>query len=163
MRIIRNHTVGLAKTGTVGVWRIYCRDCSKKHGHVERCDTLNGLPTEVADAKYKMILERIREEETNPKTLSRTDSPSTSKAAAESLNATEKEQEILDYIIAAGEDGMTADELLIALPKLTYSTVTARPSGLRRKGYIFKAGDKRKGRSGRMQFVHRDIKYLDES
>lgn len=79
--------------------------------------------------------------------------PDTSHAAAESIDVAKLEQLVLTEIRKAGTYGMTQDELLIALPHLSYSSVTARPSGLKRKGYICDSGHRRPGRTGRNQAV----------
>lgn len=64
------------------------------------------------------------------------------------------EQQILDVIARKGE--AIADEVRNALPDLSYSSVTARFSGLSRKGLIEFVG-KKAGASGRQQRVMRAV------
>lgn len=90
---------------------------------------------------------------TPPRALARATSPGTSKAAAQDLPVTDLEVIVYEAIRDAGEEGMTQDELLQAFPHLSYSSVTARPAALKRKGMIMDSGIKRPGRSGRMQSV----------
>lgn len=96
---------------------------------------------------------KIMARPTPPRALARADSPGTSKAAAKELPVTDLEVIVYEAIRDAGEDGMTQDELLEAFPNLSYSSVTARPAALKRKGLIIDSGSKRPGRSGRMQSV----------
>ncbi len=51
-----------------------------------------------------------------------------------------------------GRHGATADELRDMFPALSYSSITARPAALKRKGLILESG-KRAGKSGRAQAV----------
>lgn len=90
---------------------------------------------------------------TDPFLLARTDDPDTSHAAAASINTTDLETLVLNAIDAAGPRGMTQDELLAAFPGLSYSSVTARPAALKRKGFVVATDGKRKGSSGRAQTV----------
>lgn len=92
-------------------------------------------------------------EETPVHMLARTHDPLTSHTAAASIDATRLEAIILDAITQAGEYGMTQDELLLMFPTLSYSSVTARPAALKRKGLIVDSGMFRNGRSGRKQSV----------
>lgn len=79
----------------------------------------------------------------------------TSIAAAESIDVSRLEQIVLALVKHAGERGITQDEALLATcGSLAYSSVTARFSGLTRKGLIRDSGERRKGRSGRSQRVH---------
>lgn len=85
--------------------------------------------------------------------LTRIGSPATSARAVESLDVGRLEQLIAEAIHAAGPAGMTADELMAVYPKLSYSSVTARPAALKEKGLVFDSGRTRPGRSGRQQTV----------
>lgn len=87
------------------------------------------------------------------KHLSRTENPATSKQAAASIEVTALEALVLRQIREAGPWGMTQDELLEANPHLSYSSVTARPAALKRRGLVVDSGSKRVGRSGRKQTV----------
>lgn len=87
-------------------------------------------------------------------TLYRKDASDTSIAAAESINITRMEGIVLFHIWQAGANGITQDELIEALgPTYSYSTVTARPAALKRKGLVLDSGKRRPGTSGRMQMV----------
>lgn len=92
---------------------------------------------------------------TKPRLLHRTDSPHTSVAAAYGVQTTRREKQMFDAICRRGQDGCTADDLIDQFPNLSYSTVTARPSALERKGLIVRGPDTRSGRSGRQQLVMR--------
>jgi hypothetical protein len=90
---------------------------------------------------------------TPTKHLHRRKGPDTSVAAAQSVNPTDLEVMVLTAIEEAGEAGMTADELLDTFPGYSYSSITARPAALKRKGLILDSGRKRSGKSGRAQAV----------
>lgn len=85
--------------------------------------------------------------------LHRSDGPSTSVDAAYAIDLTALEGVVFKLIDSSGKKGMTQDDVLQCLPHLPYSSVTARFSGLERKGMIHRPGFKRKGRSGRNQLV----------
>lgn len=85
--------------------------------------------------------------------LTRTTDPETSHKAAASIEPTDLEALVLRAIREAQETGMTADELLEKFPDLSYSSITARPASLKRKGLIKDSGERRPGRSGRSQAV----------
>lgn len=85
--------------------------------------------------------------------LARTHDPLTSHEAAASIDATRLEQMVLECIESKGQHGATQDELLLAFPEFSYSSITARPAALKRKGLIIDSGDYRCGRSGRKQSV----------
>lgn len=89
--------------------------------------------------------------------LARTDSPETSKAAAQSLETTRLEKMVHKAIAEAGADGITADGVLHRFQQFAYSSITARFSALERKGLISCGPDKRRGKSGRGQRVMRSI------
>lgn len=95
--------------------------------------------------------------------LYRQDAIDTSIAAAESINVTKLEDRVLWAIEYSGLNGMTADELRDRMPELSYSSVTARPAALKRKGLIFDSGERRAGNSGRMQAVLKHIRYKEQS
>ena len=85
--------------------------------------------------------------------LSRTSDPITSHQAAASIKSNDLEALVLRAIRESGKQGMTADELLEKFPDLSYSSITARPASLKRKGLIKDSGGRRPGRSGRSQAV----------
>lgn len=103
---------------------------------------------------------RIAREKTPTRHLARTNDPVTSRAAASDLPVTDLEVLVYEAIRDAGEDGMTQDELLAMFPHLSYSSVTARPAALKRKGLIIDSGRKRPGRSGRAQVVLVDAQHV---
>ena len=93
---------------------------------------------------------------TPPHMLARNNDPETSHEAAVSIDTTKLEMLVYNTIKYAPFDtGMTQDEILLMFPYLSYSSITARPCALIRKGLIFVKGDKRKGRSGRNQRILR--------
>ena len=94
---------------------------------------------------------------TLPKWLSRADGPDTSHAAGDRVDTTNLEALVYDTIAAFGKDGATSDEVRAELHWLPYSSVTARFSALKRKGYIEDTGERRKGASGRSQAVLRAV------
>jgi len=85
--------------------------------------------------------------------LVRKNDPSTSHAAAESVNTTHLEQLVYETIKGYGVKGCIADNVLGHYRDMPYSSITARFSGLERKGFIVYPGEKRKGKSGRYQRV----------
>jgi len=80
---------------------------------------------------------------TDPHKLVRTLDPSTSKAAAHSVDSKTWEQRMYDLVYAAGARGITPKEALAAYPDAPYSTVTARFKALKEKGLIIDTGDRR--------------------
>jgi len=86
---------------------------------------------------------------TPPRTLVRKQDPDTSHIAAYTLDASRLEAMVLEDIEQAGTYGITQDELILLHPDFSYSSITARPAALKRKGLIFDSGERRKGRSGR--------------
>jgi hypothetical protein len=91
-----------------------------------------------------------------PFKLARTDSPETSKEAAQAVDSTKLEQ-IVYEAIKAFPDGCISDEVLEALPEHRYSSITPRYRALLNKGYIEITGTK-EGRSGKKQRIMKAIK-----
>jgi hypothetical protein len=91
--------------------------------------------------------------ETPVKKLFRKNAVDTSVDAAMKLKVTTLELLVLEAIRKSKKKGMTADELLGALPNLSYSSVTARPAALKEKGLVVYSGLRRPGRFGRNQAV----------
>ena len=91
--------------------------------------------------------------------LHRNGAPDTSVKAGLSLNVSQLEQMVFDAIRDAGHQGITADELLRLFPDYSYSSITARPASLKRRGIVIDTGQRRPGRSGRLQAVLK-AKYL---
>jgi predicted transcriptional regulator len=85
--------------------------------------------------------------------LYRKEDPDTSKEAAESLDVTAMEAIVADAIWQFGRGGCISDDVLDALPRHRYSSVTARYKQLKEKGVIVVDERKRKGRSGRGQYI----------
>ena len=74
----------------------------------------------------------------------------TSVAASESVDTTNLERMVYEAIKAAGSRGMTADEMIAMFGEsMPYSSITARPSALIRKGLVKDSGYKGVTRSGR--------------
>ena len=91
--------------------------------------------------------------------LARSNDPSTSHSAAASIDTTKLEGMVLSAYLNAGSHGMTQDELLRLFPGYSYSSITARPSALKRKNLVAVTGDKRRGDSGRPQAVLVAVQY----
>lgn len=85
--------------------------------------------------------------------LHRADAPETSIEAAHSVDATKLEGMVYQEIRKSGGAGLISDDLIQKFDYLPYSSVTARFAALERKSMIVRAGEKRKGRSGRQQMV----------
>jgi len=83
----------------------------------------------------------------------------TSAEALESIDIPRLEAMILEDIELAGVWGMTQDDLIAMHPGYSYSSITARPAALKRKGLIFDSGERRTGRSGRRQAVLKAAKF----
>jgi len=98
---------------------------------------------------------------TDPDFLHRADSPWTSVLAAHSVDSAGKERLVYNAICEYGPHGCIADDLRRDYPLLPYSTITARPCSLDRKGLIVRGPDARIGKSGSMQLVMRKSKYAD--
>jgi hypothetical protein len=92
---------------------------------------------------------------TDPKFLHRSDDPSTSKAAAESVDSNRLEKEVFDYIESCGEYGANANDCIVYLNPVVISSINARPAALYRKGLIYYLGDTRKGATNRQKQVMR--------
>ena len=60
---------------------------------------------------------------------------------------------VLNAIRQSKRKGMTQDELLRKFQAYSYSSITARPAALKRKGLIVDSGERRLGRSTRKQAV----------
>jgi len=85
--------------------------------------------------------------------LFRRNASDTSIEAAESIDVNKLEGMVLNAIRAAGANGMTQTELLAKFPGYSYSSITARPSALKRKGLIEDSGLRRPSANGRNQIV----------
>jgi predicted transcriptional regulator len=85
--------------------------------------------------------------------LFRRNASDTSIEAAISLDVTKLEGLVLQAIRSAGPNGMTQTELLAQFPGFSYSSITARPSALKRKGLIKDSGRRRPSVAGRSQAV----------
>lgn len=83
----------------------------------------------------------------------------TSIEAANSVDTTKLEKMVHDAIIAHGEAGCISDMLLDQFNRYPYSSITARYAALERKGFIYRNGDKAKGRSGKNQLIMRAIEF----
>jgi len=90
---------------------------------------------------------------TKLKELFRRNASDTSIEAALSIEVTQLERMVLSAIKSAGNQGMTQQELIEKFSNYSYSSITARPSALKRKGLIVDSGERRVGKSGRKQAV----------
>jgi hypothetical protein len=81
----------------------------------------------------------------------RTD-PDTSKMAAESFDPTNMELVVLE-VIKQYPNGCIFDDILDNLPLIREGSISPRLKPLTKKGLIEATGEKRKGRSGRLQKV----------
>ena len=77
----------------------------------------------------------------------------TSIEAAQSIDLPKLERMVLNAIRQSKRKGMTQDELLRKFEAYSYSSITARPSALKRKGLIVDSGERRTGLSARRQAV----------
>ena len=94
---------------------------------------------------------------TDPKKLSRRDSPDTSVFAAHSVDTTKLEKMVYESIKKFGESGCISDQLLSIYSQFPYSSITARYRALIDKGLVEDTGERRTGRSGRKQRVMRAV------
>jgi DNA-binding MarR family transcriptional regulator len=78
--------------------------------------------------------------------------PLTSKAAAESINATRLEAIVLAAITRSGSRGMTSEEAAAAV-SMELGSITPRLSPLEQKGLIRRTDARRAGKSGRGRIV----------
>jgi hypothetical protein len=85
--------------------------------------------------------------------LFRRNASDTSIEAALSIEVGRLERMVLNAIREAGRNGMTQQELLAKFNKYSYTSITARPSALKRKGLIVDSGNRRLSGSGRKQMV----------
>lgn len=85
--------------------------------------------------------------------LFRRNASDTSIQAAGSIDVNKLEGMVLNAIRDAGALGMTQTELLAKFPGYSYSSITARPSALKRKGLIYDSGLRRPSANGRNQTV----------
>jgi hypothetical protein len=85
--------------------------------------------------------------------LFRRNASDTSIQAAESIDVGKLEGMVLNAIRASGANGMTQTELLAKFPGYSYSSITARPSALKRKGLVEDSGLRRPSANGRNQTV----------
>ena len=85
--------------------------------------------------------------------LFRRNASDTSIEAAESIDVNKLEGMVLNAIRAAGAKGMTQTDLLAKFTSYSYSSITARPSALKRKGLVVDSGLRRPSPNGRKQIV----------
>jgi hypothetical protein len=97
--------------------------------------------------------------ETRTEMLHRHHATDTSIEAAESIDVSKLEQMVLEDIELSGVWGMTQDDLIAMHPRHSYSSITARPAALKRKGLIYDSGERRLGKSGRRQAVLKATKF----
>jgi hypothetical protein len=69
-------------------------------------------------------------------------------AAVAALSAGAVRTRIYELVKAAGDDGMTVDQIRAQMPPMAPSTLSARASDLIRDGYLVDSGRRRATRSG---------------
>ena len=89
---------------------------------------------------------------TDPKLLVRKDDPDTSHAAAQAVKSSELEKLVYETIKRFA-DGCTQDDVLALNPTKPYSSITARSRALLDKGFIEDTGQRKPGRSGKLQRI----------
>lgn len=90
----------------------------------------------------------------DPKILVRNQDPDTSHAAALTVDSTRLEQMVYEAICSY-PNGCISDQLLERFSSFPYSSITARYRALLDKGFIEDTGERKPGRSKRMQRVMR--------
>lgn len=107
---------------------------------------------------------RIKEDlfGTDPRILHRAEGPRTSIAAAYGVKTGKLERLMFNAICGYGPHGCIQDDLIRDHAYLPYSSITARPSALERKGLIVRGPDERIGKSGKMQIVMRKSALADD-
>ena len=89
---------------------------------------------------------------TDPKLLVPKDDPDTSHAAAQAVKSSELEKLVYETIKRFA-DGCTQDDVLALNPTKPYSSITARFRALLDKGFIEDTGERKPGRSGKLQRI----------
>ena len=97
-------------------------------------------------------LDLLTEFGTDPKLLVRREDPETSHQAAHAVKSGELEQLVFETI-KRFNDGCTQDDVLALHPTKPYSSITARFRALLDKGFIEDTGQRRPGRSGKLQRI----------
>ena len=90
---------------------------------------------------------------TKPKKLVRTNDPDTSHAAANAVDSTKLEGLVYEAIKKFGDKGCISDQIRAMYPNYPYSSITARYRALLDKGFIVDTGERRPGKSGKLQRV----------
>ena len=91
--------------------------------------------------------------------LARQTDPDTSHDAAQSVDATKLMDKIYWMMVAYGENGCIADDVVRDMPEVAsgWNTITPRFRQMVDRGMIECTGEKRKGDSSRMQLVRRAL------
>ena len=89
---------------------------------------------------------------TDPKLLVRRNDPDTSHAAAHAVKSSELEKLVYETI-KRFPDGCTQDDVLALNPTKPYSSITARFRALLDKGFSEDTGERKPGRSGKLQRI----------
>ena len=89
--------------------------------------------------------------------IARSTDPDTSHAAAASITGSGLDALVLAVIQGAGERGATLDDLEDACPNVKVVSLSPRPARLEEKGLVYDTGERRSGRSGRLQRVLRAV------
>lgn len=91
---------------------------------------------------------------TEPRAMVRRTDPDTSRAAANSIDATALEQRVYE-VICSFPNGCISDDIVRLIPEHGVQTVSPRYAKLIQKGFIVDTGERRKGAAGRGQRVMR--------
>jgi hypothetical protein len=91
---------------------------------------------------------------TEPRAMVRRTDPDTSRAAANSIDATALEQRVYE-VICSFPNGCISDDIVRLIPEHGVQTVSPRYAKLIQKGFIVDTGERRQGAAGRGQRVMR--------
>lgn len=91
---------------------------------------------------------------TEPRAMVRRTDPDTSRAAANTIDATALEQRVYE-VICSFPNGCISDDVVKLIPEHGVQTVSPRYAKLIKKGFIVDTGQRRQGAAGRGQRVMR--------
>lgn len=91
---------------------------------------------------------------TEPRAMVRRTDPDTSRAAANTIDATALEQRVYE-VICSFPNGCISDDIVRLIPEHGVQTVSPRYAKLIQKGFIVDTGERRQGAAGRGQRVMR--------
>lgn len=115
----------------------------------------DGITQSCKDSEEGIRERKIKDNPTPSYKLHKRDGIDTSEEAAEVLNVSKMEQEVLDVIREYPD--CISDQVLSHFESRRYSTITARYTALLEKGLIIDTGERRPGVSGRNQRVMKAV------